>query len=217
MGLAELRAALEAEGRERAAGVLRAADEQVEKLLADSRAEAARRRAAELRAQEAVLRREVRARLAQVRRRAQRRVLEAREALLERVFAAARELLAEPSATAPASDAVGALVRQVLAHLPPGEASLTCAPFLAPGVEAALAGRGDASVRSDPTLAAGLRVSAAQGRLELDATPSTLLDLHRGELALVVLRELEQRGSREAGCRQGERRDEGPALRGDPT
>jgi len=199
MGVAELRAALEAEGRERAAGVLRAADEQVEKLLADARAEAARRRAAELRAQEAVLRREAHARLAQARRRAQRRVLEAREALLERVFAAAREALAEPSATAPAPDAAVTLVRQLLAHLPPGEASLVCAPFLAPAIEAALAGRGDVRVRSDPALAAGLRVSGAQGRLELDATPSTLLDLHRSELAIVVLREFERRGRREEG------------------
>lgn len=194
MGIAELRATVEARAREQIDAVRAEAEQRAVRLLAEARAEVERRRGARVEQERRSLLREQVARLDEVRRGARGRVLRSREALLERVFAAARRAVdGEPSLLPEASE-VATRVERALAALPAGPCHFVCSPPCAEAVEAALAGREDATIEIDPESSPGFLARGAEGRLEVDARWDALLEQRRAELAIEVLRRVAEAG-----------------------
>ena len=153
--------------------IRRGAEERIAALRAEHEAAAAQHRADVLRRKELELRADLARDLAGARTAGQRRVLESRDALLERVFTAARALLPE-----------------ALGFVPPGPAVVTCSPGVAARLEGQLDARADLSVETRDDVAAGFRVTGADGALVVDATLARLLEGERPALSIEVLERL---------------------------
>jgi vacuolar-type H+-ATPase subunit E/Vma4 len=115
------------------------------------------------------------------------RVLAARAALLDRLFVRLR--LELPAVAASAAYRAG-LGRQ-LEHLSSfaGDRSITvhCNPALAATLRNVMPTNGRLPIRPDPHIAAGFRLTTADGTLEIDATLETRLEQLRPRLALEAL------------------------------
>jgi vacuolar-type H+-ATPase subunit E/Vma4 len=68
---------------------------------------------------------------------------------------------------------------------------LTCAPGLAESLASLAASHGALRIETDEAMAAGFRVTAADGALVVDGTLESLLELERDVLAIEVLRRLD--------------------------
>lgn len=192
MGVEELRASLEEEGRGRIAALEAEAAGEAERLRAEAEAATARRRAERLGRAEQELRGEARARIAAAVREERRRTLEARAELLERVFERAAELLAGALAAPGAAAWLEARAAEALSLLPAGPARVSASPGVAPALEALLADRADVGVETDPELAAGFRVGSGEGGVSVDVTAPSLIDQARATQAAEIVRGLAQ-------------------------
>jgi vacuolar-type H+-ATPase subunit E/Vma4 len=193
LGIDELRTAIEAEGRARVAAVLHDASEQAARIGRETQASADLHRRDALARAEAELRCDARMRVAKAERAARSRVLEARAGLLDRVFELARDALPAALEAPGARERLIAHAEPAMAHMPEGPVVVTASSDLSTALEATLGGREGVRVESDGELPAGFRVSSADGALVVDATLEKLLDLRRPELAIQVLRRLEER------------------------
>jgi vacuolar-type H+-ATPase subunit E/Vma4 len=195
VGIDALRAAIEAEGRARVAGILRSAEVEVTRLHREASSDARRRQDEELRDLETELRREANARIAAARAEARSLVLQARDELVGRVFAGARDALSTDVETASARDELVARAEQALEYIPPGQQIVfACSDGAARVLKAALAEREGIRVERDPDLPAGFRASGAEGAVVVDGTPSSLLDANRQALAVEILQQLDAEG-----------------------
>jgi vacuolar-type H+-ATPase subunit E/Vma4 len=195
VGTDALRAAVEAEGRARVAGIRRSAEVEAARLHREASSDARRRQDEELRDLETELRRAASARIAAARAEARGLILRAREELVGRVFTEAREALATDVEADSARDELVARAEQALEHMPPGqEIVFACSDAAAPILKAALAERAGVRVERDPDLAAGFRASGAEGAVVVDGTPSSLLDANRQALAIEILQQLDAEG-----------------------
>lgn len=176
----------------------REAETEISRVLADARAGAAEIVAAAqqriaLRREQTLEQRTAEARadheraLAATRAAARAQVLAARAALLDRLFARVRAEL--PAVAASAAYRAG-LARQ-LEHLSvfAGDRSITvrCSPALTATLRHVIKTNGRWPIRSDSHIAAGFRLTTADGTLEIDATLENRLERLRPQLALEAL------------------------------
>jgi vacuolar-type H+-ATPase subunit E/Vma4 len=189
VGIEALKTAVEAEGRERAARIRRAAEQEAARIRDEAENERDRRIARALRDREPGLRRELGGRLDAARREARARVLAQRDAFLDRVFDAARRALPRDLTTPGTRAAFEARLARALEQLPE-PVVVGCPPPLADVAGATVAGRAGVRVQPDPDLESGFRARCDEAGLEVDGTLATLLELHRPRLAIEVLHRL---------------------------
>ena len=189
MGIEALKAAVEAEGRERAVRIRREAEQEAARIGAEAAAERDRRLARALRDHERQLRREFRGRQDATRRETLDRVLAERDALLDRVFAAARRALPRDLETPGTRSTFEARLESALASLPESVV-VRCPASSCDVVREALAGRAGVRVDPDSDMESGFRAVCIEENVEVDATLATLLELHRPRLAIDVLKRL---------------------------
>lgn len=193
MPLADLLAALERETEASAAEELRRAREEAERLRQAASLEGTARLEALLAEHARTLRAAGEEKLVAARRRAEARVLEARHALLGRVFDGALTLQDEARGWEAYPAALEQDVRSLLT-LAAGEREVTlvCHPQDR-GRVAAAAGDG-VQVEALPEVIAGVRLRAAQGRMEMDRTLPARLASSRAALAIRVMQRVEAPG-----------------------
>ena len=193
MPLADLLAALERETEASAAEELRRAREEAERLCQAASLEGTARLEALLAEHARTLRAAGEEKLVAARRRAEARVLEARHALLGRVFDGALTLQDEARGWEAYPAALEQDVRSLLT-LAAGEREVTlvCHPQDR-GRVAAAAGDG-VQVEALPEVIAGVRLRAAQGRMEMDRTLPARLASSRAALAIRVMQRVEAPG-----------------------
>ena len=193
MPLADLLAALERETEASAAEELRRAREEAERLRQAASLEGTARLEALLAEHARTLRAAGEEKLVAARRRAEARVLEARHALLGRVFDGALTLQGEARGWEAYPAALEQDVRSLLT-LAAGEREVTlvCHPQDR-GRVAAAAGDG-VQVEALPEVIAGVRLRAAQGRMEMDRTLPARLASSRAALAIRVMQRVEAPG-----------------------
>jgi len=191
--LADLLAALERETEASAAEELRRAREEAERLRQAASLEGTARLEALLAEHARTLRAAGEEKLVAARRRAEARVLEARHALLGRVFDGALTLQDEARGWEAYPAALEQDVRSLLT-LAAGEREVTlvCHPQDR-GRVAAAAGDG-VQVEALPEVIAGVRLRAAQGRMEMDRTLPARLASSRAALAIRVMQRVEAPG-----------------------
>jgi len=191
--LADLLAALERETEASAAEELRRAREEAERLCQAASLEGTARLEALLAEHARTLRAAGEEKLVAARRRAEARVLEARHALLGRVFDGALTLQDEARGWEAYPAALEQDVRSLLT-LAAGEREVTlvCHPQDR-GRVAAAAGDG-VQVEALPEVIAGVRLRAAQGRMEMDRTLPARLASSRAALAIRVMQRVEAPG-----------------------
>jgi vacuolar-type H+-ATPase subunit E/Vma4 len=194
VGIEELRFAVKAAGRERVAAVLRKAEAEAASLRGEADTAAAKQHDEVLAGEEAELRRAANASLAATRLAAKRGVLEARDALLGRVFERAAEVLPAAVDSPSGHEWLVAQARLALSYVPEGPVAISCSSAVVPVLAGALRGREGLHVESDDKQPLGFRLSGAGGRLTVDVTLSALLELHRPQLAIGVLQQLEASG-----------------------
>lgn len=192
MGVEELRAALEQEGRARVAALLREAESEAAQLREEAARDAERGRAERLAREEASVRRDARARVSAARAAARRRVLEAREEFLARVFERAEDELSRALEAPDAQSWLLDRAREALAHLPEGAARLVASIGAAPALADAFGAREDVHVEDDPELPGGFRAIGAGGAIVVDATAPALIGQARATLSIDVLKRLER-------------------------
>jgi vacuolar-type H+-ATPase subunit E/Vma4 len=174
--------------------IRREAEERIAALRAEQEAAAEQHRADVLRRKEVELRAALAGDLAGARAAGQRRVLESRDALLGRVFTAARALLPEALERPAARERLIERAREALGFVPPGPAVIACSQGVAAVLEGRLDARTDLSVETRDDVAAGFRITGADGALVVDATLERLLELERPALSIEVLDRLEGKG-----------------------
>ena len=183
MGVEELRASLEQEGRARAAELLREADAEAARIREAAAAAAARSRADQLGRHETDLRREAGARIAAARIEARRLVLESREEFLARIFERAADDLSRALDAPGARAWLVARALEALSHLPEGRARVAASSGVADALQTCEGMR----VESDPELPAGFRAISTDGAIVVDATVPTLIEQARATLPIDVL------------------------------
>ncbi|HKK27876.1 MAG TPA: hypothetical protein VKB18_07325 [Gemmatimonadota bacterium] len=194
MSLEALLAAIERGASEEAARLVDEARAEAARLEAEAAGRLARRREASTSAWEADLRSRAEAGVAAVRREARESVLEAREELLERAFAAAVSPDLREAALGALRASLDGRLSRALACLDPVGAVVSCSPSLCEDVRGHLAeirpgpsGEPAIEVRPDPEITAGLRIAAADGRVEVDVTLQGRLDRARRRAAIEAL------------------------------
>jgi vacuolar-type H+-ATPase subunit E/Vma4 len=180
------------------AGLERAAEAEISRVLAEGRAQAdaltaqAAQRIA-LRRQAALGRRESEGRaameraLADARHVARERALRGREHLLDRFFTALRGTLPGLAATSAYHAALAQDVARTLAFAGEREAVVHCAPALTTYIRRLVKANGRLSIKADPQITAGFRVATADGGLEVDGTLEGRALRLRPRLALEAL------------------------------
>ena len=175
----------------------REAEAEMERRRADARARAAaltaqaadslaQRREATLGRREEEGRAGLERALAAARHTARGQVLEARGVLLERLFAELRKALPAIIGTAAYRAALPAAFAHTLTYLGDQAAIVRCTPALAPLLRRSSDGR-EVTVRPDPALAAGFRITTADGTLDVDGTLEGRAERLRPRLALEAL------------------------------
>lgn len=181
------------------ARILRDAEEEGARRLAEARAEvaAAAAAAAEDRTRETAnvlaaarrtLEAEARAATARERREGAGRLARAREAAVARVLDATAAALEIPCADDERRRMAGALAREVAAALPHGALVARAHPTWQAAVAHAFPA---AVVTSDPSLGAGVELASADGRVRIDATLAGRVGRQRAALALDAARMLD--------------------------
>lgn len=201
MAIDTLLETLEANGRKRAADILREARAEVRRIGARADREGARRREEVLARRERELRDDMAGEIARLRGEGRRDALEARRTLLERVLEAARERLPSALASDSFRDSLPARLERAVRYLPGDEAVVSCPPALEPAVRAAVesrtAGSGpggspaEIEIEPDPDAATGFRLRSPDGRVTVDDTLADRLARRRPELEIGLLQRLE--------------------------
>jgi vacuolar-type H+-ATPase subunit E/Vma4 len=117
--------------------------------------------------------------------------LGARQRVVERVVAAARALLAD----AATDEWLANDLERVLAYVPPGKATIRCAPRAAAKVKRLVSERGDITVEGTAGITAGVLVETADHRLLVDGTLDSRLERMRAALAIDIVAAVEGRGA----------------------
>jgi vacuolar-type H+-ATPase subunit E/Vma4 len=164
------------DGRARAAAIIAASEQRV-----------AARRALTLEQRTATARAEHERALAVTRAAARAQVLAARGALLDRLFARVRAELPAVDASAAYRASLAPQLEQLRAFA--GERSVTvhCNPALAATLRKIIRTNGRLPIRPDSNIAAGFRLTTADGKLEVDATLDDRLERLRPQFALEAL------------------------------
>ena len=179
-------------------GLERAAEVEIGRVAAEARTQAAaltaqaeqritRRRQVALGLREAEGRAAMERALAGARRVARERALLARANLLDRLFAALQATLPALSATPEYRAALARDVAHKLAFAGEQKAVVHCAPALAPHMRRLVRTNGRLAIKADRRIAAGFKVEAADGGLEIDGTLEGRALRLRPRLALEAL------------------------------
>lgn len=192
--------ALEANGRKRAADILREGRAEMRRIRERADREEARRRGELLAGLERELRAELSGEMARVRGEGRRAALEARRELLERVFERARDRLPSALGSTSFRGALPARLKAASRYLPEGEAVVSCPPELEALVRSAVAshepGRGPGGglagleVEPDPGVGTGFRLRSRDGGVVVDDTLDGRLARRRPELEIAILERL---------------------------
>ena len=186
------------------AGLERAAEAEIARVAADGRTQAAavtaqgEQRIAQRR-QTALGQRETEGRaalersLAAARHVARQRALLARAGLLDRFFTALQAALPALAAGPAYRAALPREVARTLAFAGEQDAVVHCAPALTAQMRRVIKTNGRLSIKSDPRIAAGFKILAADGRLEVDGTLEGRAQRLRSRLALEALAALDAR------------------------
>jgi vacuolar-type H+-ATPase subunit E/Vma4 len=180
------------------AGLERAAEAEIAKVGVEARAQAAaltvqteqriaHRRQAALGQRESEGRAALERALAGARHAGRERSLQARANLLDRFFAALQETLPALAATSEYRGALAQEVARTLAFAGEQKAVLHCAPALTAHLRRMVKANGRLSIKADPRIAAGFKVRAADGGLEVDGTLEGRALRLRPRLALEAL------------------------------
>ena len=163
------------------AGLERAAEAEIAKVGVEARAQAAaltaqteqriaHRRQAALGQRESEGRAALERTLAGARHAAREHALQARANLLDRFFAALQETLPALAATAEYRAALAEDVARTVAFAGEQKAVVQCAPALTAHLRRLVNTNGRLRVKADPRIAAGFKVRAEDGGLEVDGT-----------------------------------------------
>lgn len=195
MGLEALLTHLHDETRTRAETVRREAVERARAMSEAAEADFSRRLAEGVAERERTLAEDAERRLSEVRREARRAVLAARERVLGRVYAAAEAAFERVVRNPAYHMRLEVELAQALALVPP-PAVVRCPPGLAEVLAAAAAplghGPGALAVNADARCGPGFVLTAADGSVAVDATLTARLLRAWPELAIEVLRALEE-------------------------
>lgn len=187
MPLEHLLAALEHDASTQAEAVLSDARAAAGRIVAEAEDAIARRRQDALGARERELRAAAQVALADARRAGRGTVLEARLRLLDRVFTAARALFPEATVGEAYRAALPQHVAAALQSIGDVAAVLHCPERLVPHIRAVVARQKHVSVESEPRVAAGFRLTAADGTVAVDDTLDARLERLKPRLALAVI------------------------------
>lgn len=200
MAIDTLLETLEANGRKRAADILREARAEARRIRERADREETRRRGELLAGLERELRAELSGELARVRGEGRRAALEARRDLLERVFERAGDRLPSALGSTAFRGALPTRMTTAWRYLPAGEAVVSCPPELEAVVRSAIErhepGRGPGGhltgieVEPDPGAAAGFLLRSGDGGVVVDDTLAGRLARRRPELEIAVLERL---------------------------
>jgi V/A-type H+-transporting ATPase subunit E len=164
------------EARARAADLTRAAEQRM-----------AERRAATLGKRETEERAQHERALAGLRLTARARVLEARAALLDRLFAALRATLPELARSPAYRRDLPKELERLSVFAGDQAVTIRCTPALTTTLQRLIKTNGHIHIRSDARIAAGFRVTTADGTLEVDGSLESRLERLRPRLALEAL------------------------------
>lgn len=192
MALEHLLAALERDAEATAEAELSAARAEAVRIEAESAARVEQRRASFVATRERELRAAGATAAAEVRRRTRRAILEARQRLLDRVFTAAEHRLRAAVDDPAFVERLGEYLAEARTYLGDGPVIARCRPELAARVRRLAAKAKSVTVVTDPAAGTGIRLSAADGAVEVDNTLDARLARLRPRLALEVLQRLER-------------------------
>ncbi len=184
---------LRANGRRRAAGVLREARAEVRAIRLRAEREETRRRGEVLARRQGELRAELAGDIARARAEARRDVLEARRALLARVFARAVAALPAAIESSAYVDGLPGRIELAARYVSIADAVLECPPGLAPALRAA-AGTTGPSVEPHLDADAGFRLRSADGHVVVDDTLASRLARLRPTLEIELVERLQEGG-----------------------
>jgi vacuolar-type H+-ATPase subunit E/Vma4 len=192
VALEHLLAALERDAEATAEAELSAARAEAVRIEAESAARVEQRRASFVAKRERELRAAGATAAAEVRRRTRRAILEARQRLLDRVFTAAEHRLRAAVDDPAFVERLGEYLAEARTYLGDGPVIARCRPELAARVRRLAAKAKSVTVVTDPAAGTGIRLSAADGAVEVDNTLDARLARLRPRLALEVLQRLER-------------------------
>lgn len=170
MGIETLIGSLVADGTAEANRIRGAALEEADAIVAEARARAEADVAAACASAEAGLRAKVAEALFLARREGRRQVLDARERTLERAKSAALATLRASHDDARLHRAIPALVRNAADYMPEGAATARVHPAVLADVTAALGDRDEISCVADASVAPGVVLEDANGRVQVEET-----------------------------------------------
>lgn len=190
---------LEANGRKRAADILREARAEVRRIRERADREEARRRGERLAGLGRELRAELSGEIARARGEGRRAALEARREFLERVFERARERLPSALGSESFRESLPARIEAASRYLPGGTAVVSCPPEVETLVRSAIeaserdVGLGRLAgleIESDPAAGPGFRLRSGDGGVVVDDTLAGRLTRRRPELEIAILERL---------------------------
>lgn len=160
------------------------------RVRAEAEAHVAQLCAAALQEHESELRSVMDGRRAHALRQSRAALLTARDAFLDRVFSAVEVKLPGVLLQPQNSAALALLVREALHYVPPG-ATVACRPELAACLDDSALG--DARLHSDPDIAEGVVVAAADDSVRIDNTLRNRLQWLRSELSIELVKLFEKK------------------------
>lgn len=182
-----LLATLEREAGAEVTRVMEEARAHAADLTAAAEQRMAERRAATLGKRETEARAQHERALAGLRLAARARVLQARAALLDLLFAALRAALPELSRSAAYRQDLAKEVQRLRAFAGDQAVTIRCTPALTTALQRLIKTNGHVRIRAEPRIAAGFRVTTADGALEVDGSLESRLARLRPQLALEAI------------------------------